>query len=335
MMHMSARCSKLKFGVRLPFSGPFSTPEALVKLAEAADDLGFNSIWGHGHIVWSSVHVKNHLQAGRLEAIEKSAKPVIFELLTTLSFLAGLTKRVQLGTSILILPFRNPIILARQAAVLDVLSGGRLILGVGLGALKNEFETLNIPWEKRGKIADEYIKAIRAMWMQPIASFNGEFISFSQLEVYPKPFQKPCPPIWIGGRSSYALRRTAMLGDGWLAALYSPEEIKKRINELEEYTKVFRRSLSEIEVSSENYLSITKKSEEARKISALTLKTRFNSIERGEEISLIGSPDDVMRKLEEYIRVGIKTFQFRIICRDLNEMLSMMKIFSYEVMPSF
>jgi probable F420-dependent oxidoreductase len=139
---------------------------------------------------------------------------------------AGATERVKLGTTVLVVPMRNPVLLAKELATLDVLSGGRLILGAGVGWLKEEFEALDAPFDHRGARMDEYLEVIRRLWTEDDPSFAGEYYTLGNVASYPKPLQSPHPPIWIGGNTAPALQRAARIGDAWHGAGSSPADVR-------------------------------------------------------------------------------------------------------------
>jgi probable F420-dependent oxidoreductase len=139
----------------------------------------------------------------------------LYEPLTTLAWLAGVTRRVRIGSTVIILPYRNPLLVARAIANIDRLSGGRCIFGVGVGWSRQEYEALGVPFARRGAIADEYLAAIKRLWTSETASFDGRFVRFKNVDCRPLPAQTPHPPIWVGGRSDAALRRAVRFGDGW------------------------------------------------------------------------------------------------------------------------
>ena len=158
-------------------------------------------------------------------------------------------------TSVIIVPHRNPLVAAKALATLDVLSGGRLVVGVGVGWMREEFEALNLPpFEERGAVTDEYIRAFKELWTSDDPHFEGKYVSFDDISFLPKPVQKPHPPIWVGGESRPALRRTAELADGWYPLgsnptfpMGTPEQLAAGLERLASYARRFGRDPSEIE----------------------------------------------------------------------------------------
>jgi probable F420-dependent oxidoreductase len=157
--------------------------------------------------------------------------PDVFVVFT---FMAAVTSRLRFGTDIYVLPLRHPMVSARAVATLDVLSKGRITLGVGLGWLPGEFDLAGIPWESRGQRTDECIRIMRALWSEEEASYEGEFYAFKGAVFEPKPVQKPGPPILIGGESARAMRRAAELGDGWCARNHTPAGLRDSVARLDE-----------------------------------------------------------------------------------------------------
>jgi probable F420-dependent oxidoreductase len=149
--------------------------------------------------------------------------PTWFDAGSTLAFVAGVTTRIRLMPHVLVLPYRHPLVVAKQYGTLDFLSGGRVILGVGSGHLKPEFATLGADYERRGKVTDEYMRALAAAWKHDVAWFDGEFVSFRDMMVWPRPVQSR-PPFWVGGNSNAAVKRAARFGDGWIPWELTPED---------------------------------------------------------------------------------------------------------------
>jgi len=192
----------MKFGVNLINFGPAATPESLARTATLAEALGY-------HFVMTSDHVAITPDvAGRYPA-------PFYEPFTLLGWLAAATRTVEIGTTVIVLPYRHPLETARMAANVDRLSGGRLIFGVGAGWARQEFEALGVSHERRGAITSEYLAAIKTLWSQDLASFHGAFVTFDNVDTRPRPARSPHPPIWVGGASDAALRRAVRYGDAW------------------------------------------------------------------------------------------------------------------------
>jgi probable F420-dependent oxidoreductase len=198
------------FGINL---GACADPAVARRVAQAAEAAGFDSVWTGEHVV---------LPDPRVPPSPSPPQTPFLDPLVALAHLAGATERIRLATGIVILPQRNPLVLAKEVATLDVLSGGRALLGVGAGYLHQEFAALGIPFEQRGARTDEYIDAMRALWSQPKPAFAGRFVSFAGIDAQPRPLQRPGVPIVVGGTSPGALRRAVARGHGWYGFALDP-----------------------------------------------------------------------------------------------------------------
>lgn len=218
----------MKFGITFANSGPFAEPEAAVALARAAEDLGYESLWTVEHVVVPAGYETPYpySKTGKMPGGDQVA---ITDPLVWLSFVAAHTTRITLATGILILPQRNPVVLAKECATLDRLSGGRLVLGVGVGWLREEFVALGIPFEDRAARTDEWIAALRTLWREEEPTFHGRFASFERAISSPKPARPQGIPIVVGGHSDAAARRAGRLGDGFFPARANLEETRRFI----------------------------------------------------------------------------------------------------------
>ncbi len=192
----------MKVGVNLINFGPGVSLESMKRWAQLSESLGY-------HLIMTSDHV-----AITPDVHSRYPAP-FYEPISLLGWLAGVTETVEIGTTVLIVPYRNPIEIARAFANIDVLSGGRLILGVGIGWAQEEFKALKIAYKSRGAITNEYLEAIKLLWTQDVASYDGKFAAFTDVHTAPRPVRTPHPPIWVGGPSDAALRRTVRYGDAW------------------------------------------------------------------------------------------------------------------------
>ena len=220
----------MQLGVSLPHTGDLASPSFLRDFAVAADELGFGSLWGVDHMVMPH-HTDSLYTLGRKpapiadDAVSGLLAPN-YEMHTALTFVAGVTSRIRLGTAVAVLPIRNAVMNARQVATLDVLSGGRVLYGIGVGWLEEEAVAMNMPWDRRGARSEEHIALMRALWCAEgdLVEFHGEFHDLPPMDPEPRPRQRPIP-ILVGGHSDIALRRAARVGDGWIAAMMSPERL--------------------------------------------------------------------------------------------------------------
>ena len=227
----------MKFGVTIPNNWGIEDPLQVLALGPLAEELGYDSLWVMDH-TFNIGFIKERLDN----------KPY-YHPLTILSYLAATTQRILLGTSVLVLPSHNPVDLAKYAATLDQVSRGRVILGVGAGSMPEEFEALGVSMRQRGSLTDESIAIMKELWTNPYPSYQSRRWNFSDLRFSPKPVQEPHIPLWIGGSSPGALRRTATVGDGWHPTGLSPEEFSLAKREIEDLASKAGRDPASITMS--------------------------------------------------------------------------------------
>ena len=227
----------MKIGFSLANNFGIEDVQAVVQLAVRAEELGFDSVWVHDHV----------FNVDRI--YDRIGGRPYYEPLTILTYVAAKTQRVALGTSVLVLPYHNPIRLAKIAATLDQLSGGRLILGVGVGSIPQESEAMGSPYAERGAITDEAIAVMKELWTQDDPSFAGAYSHFSGMKFSPKPLQRPHIPLVIGGNSRAAVRRAVRLGNGWQPMALSPEQLQPGIAYLQEQARAAGRNVAEVPVA--------------------------------------------------------------------------------------
>ncbi len=196
----------MKFGLFSINSYAAAEPRTLLRVARAAEAAGFDSLWAGEHVV---------LPDPQAPPSPMAPTDAILDPTIALTYAAAVTTHVRLGTGIIILPQRNPLVLAKELASLDVLSGGRLIFGIGVGYLEPEFRALGAPFADRGAVTDEYLAAMRAIWSEPKPTYQGRFVSFANVQAHPHPVQRPHPPVVVGGRTARAFHRAVQQGDGW------------------------------------------------------------------------------------------------------------------------
>jgi probable F420-dependent oxidoreductase len=192
----------MKVGVNLINFGPGVTTASLRSWAQISESLGY-------HLIMTSDHI------AITPDVQSRYPAPFFEPISLLGWLAGITSNIEIGTTVIIMPYRNPLELAKATANVDQLSGGRFILGVGIGWAQEEFKVLNVPYRSRGAITNEYLEAVKLLWTQDMASYDGKFVSFKNVHTAPRPIQTPHPPIWVGGPSDAAMRRAVRYGDAW------------------------------------------------------------------------------------------------------------------------
>lgn len=217
--------------------GPAAAPEAIRVAAQTAEECGFYSLWAPEHVVLLDQYDSKYPYSkdGRLPGMNTTVD--ILDPYVALTFAAALTKTIRLGTGISLIPERSPVVTAKEIASLDKLSNGRFDLGVGIGWLAEEFTAVGVPWERRAERTREYLKAMKLLWTQENPEFKGEFCSFPKVRMYPKPVQKPHPPIIFGGESTPALKRVGEVGDGWFGVNVTPEAAPGLIVRMKQYAQ--------------------------------------------------------------------------------------------------
>lgn len=243
----------MHISVFAPTLSPRGTPDVLEAIARAADENGIHCLWVPEHVVlfddYDSFYP--YSDTGKIPA---GGDIGMMDPFVALSFLAAASERVRLGTGICLVPQRNPVYTAKEAATVDWLSNGRLDFGVGVGWLAEEFEALQVPFEHRGTRTREYLEVIRRLWCEPLSEFEGEFYTLPPCRAYPKPVQSPHPPIFFGGESEAALQRVADIGQGWYGFNLEPEEVEPHTRRLDELLSNKGRSLDEVEIVISPYL---------------------------------------------------------------------------------
>ena len=312
----------MKYGFYLPNSGAGAEPDALADIAKLGDRLGFYCMVMPDHILQPNQINSTYPYSltGDILAAGQSGDGEWPEQITTLAYLAGVTERIKLVTSVMIIPYRNPILTAKMLSTLDMLSKGRLILGAGVGWMEEEFELLDAPpFAERGAVTNEYLQAFIELWTKDDPKFEGKYVNFSDITFLPKPVQKPYPPIWIGGQSKPAIRRAAQIGDCWHpvgaipAAPLEPEELAENLVLLHQYAEKAGRDPAAIQVSVKAPLYDAGDSSGPRR--------RFS-----------GSSDEVRQDIQTYSDVGVTHLIFDFRTGDPKQTEDRMARFSEEVM---
>lgn len=232
----------MDYGIVLPHFTAFASEDPAHRIAtaaEAAEALGYSTIWVADHLVFPS-----KMEGG----YAFNPDDPFLEPLSVLAALSLKTTRVKLGTAVLILPYRHPLATAKALATIDVLSGGRTVVGVGAGWLEQEFDALGVSIKERGSRTDETIDIMKAAWTQPVVNFSGKHFEIADIKCLPQPVQTPQPPVLIGGMTKGALRRVARRGDGWIAMGNSPEAIAAPLETLAELTEQAGRSMADLQL---------------------------------------------------------------------------------------
>jgi probable F420-dependent oxidoreductase len=292
----------VNLGCHLPVYGPAATRDAVLRVARSVEALGFDSLWVSDHVVIPST-IRSRYPYNPTGAFPLPADTPFLEPLTTLAVVAGATERIRLGTSVLVLPHRHPVLVAKMLSTLDALAPGRVVLGAGVGWMREEIELFGVPHARRGAWSDEALRVLRACWERARPSFAGEFFRFEALGVEPRP-RPGAIPIWIGGHTPAALRRVAELGDGWHAAFPSVSELRQGLEDL-------RRACDKL----------------GRSFAGLTLSARVGLPGRKPSADLVA-------ELRELAALGITHVVLESRARDADEMIALCERVAREVKPA-
>lgn len=290
----------MNFGVCLPIRRD-TTLDFNIELAVRAEELGFDSVWASDHVVVPAS------QSGRFTKY-------FYDPFVLLTAIAAKTSKIRIGTSLIILPYRNPIVVAKMVSCLDIFSKGRVIFGIATGWLKDEFDILGVPFEKRGKRTNEYIEVIKELWENDSPVYSGNYVNFSDLEFYPKPLQNPHPSIWVGGNSEFAMERALKYGSGWQPTWVTPSEINvyiEKMNKLMPEKKVFVYSVR----------------------NRTTLSSRKDA--NLPECYFNGRPEDIVKDIKEYEKSGVTHIIFDPETQSDKETFELLGVLSGQVLPAF
>ncbi len=290
----------MKIGFSLSNNQGIEDVQAIFRLAARAEELGFDSVWASDH-VFNVSYVYDRL----------GNRPY-YDPLSILSYVAAITENIILGTSVLVLPYHNPMRLAKAAATLDVMSGGRLVLGVGVGVIEQELNAMGSPFAERGAITNESIAVMKELWTQEDPSFQGKFYNFSSMKFSPKPVQKPHIPLLIGGTSRAALRRAARVGNGWHPTALPPDVLSESIRYLREQAQAAGRDAAEIPVS----VSVPMQGGRAGRYALGT------------------NPEEIVPKVEAFADLGLERMVISPYSDNPDEMLAAVEMIGRHVIPS-
>jgi probable F420-dependent oxidoreductase len=309
------------FGCVFPNRGPMATPANLARFAEKAEALGYDTVWFSDHIVVPT-EVKSFYPYDPSGQMPFNPSEPYWEPLTVMSYVAGRTSRIRLGTSVLILPYRNPVVTAKMLATLDVLSNGRVTLGAGVGWMEEEFKAIGLDtYRRRGAYADECIRIFRELWTRDNPAFEGEFHQFSNVRCEPRPVQPGGIPIWIGGHTPQAIRRAARLGDGWQPLVQRPPadlppaEMKEKIAQLRAIARTAGRDPQRITIAMGSSLQFT----------GGTLSAPHNLF--------TGTPAQIIEAIQRYKELGVQDFRFDFPSQSFEGLLQAMERFAADVRP--
>lgn len=291
----------MRFGYILPNFGDKITPLELVEISQVCEEEGFDSIWATDHVIMP----------------EKLREPYgqLLEPLTTLAYIAARTTKLRLGTSIVVITQRNPILAAKQAATLDTFSGGRVILGLGAGWAEQEFGFLNMDFRRRGKVFDESIRLMKALWSQDTVDFQGEFYNVKDAVFLPKPVRRDIP-LWIGGNGPTAVRRAATLGDGWHPVGPTRETFEAGARKIKE-------SGRSVTLSVRMTVDLRKKREEV-------------TTSQGERRTVVsGTAEEIRKEIGDYEQAGLEYFCASIMHPSASEIVADVRKFGNDVIRSY
>ncbi len=314
----------MHFGFSLPGRGPLATPDSLVKLAEKADALRFSSLFVTDHVVIPTEYrsAYPYSPTGKFASDWTNG---YLEPLALLGFLAGATSRVRLGTSVLVIPYRNPVVTAKMLATLDVMSGGRVILGAGVGWLREEFEVLHAPsYEARGKVTDEYLRLMREVWTREPVEFAGIYYRLPSVSALPKPRQKGGIPIWTGGHTDAALRRAGEVADAWhpigmrAPAMLYPAEYAEKVKVIHGWARKAGRDPESVGLTFRVPLEL------------LPAKAKPAG---GDRQLFRGTASQVIEDIRSYQALGVSHLVFDLTSQDLRGSLALMERFAEDVRP--
>jgi probable F420-dependent oxidoreductase len=306
----------MKFGLFLPISGRAASQATLVQAARQAEVLAYDSVWCADRIIIPWEIKTPYPYSEEQQFIVPPDRPFL-EPLTCLAFLAGCTEKISLGMSVLVLPYRHPLYWAKIATTIDHLSQGRLILGVGVGWMAEEFEALGVSFEKRGEMSDEQLDLLRELWESERPRFEGRHYRFDEVAFYPKPLQKPRIPIWVGGEGTRAQRRAGIYGDAWFPYFVrmTPGELAKRFDNVRRWA-----------------VEAGRKPEHVRLACCLPVEITEKSVAQ-EPDRLKGSATQVAEALQKYQQIGVEHIALQFMVPHWPERIEQIERFAREVLP--
>jgi probable F420-dependent oxidoreductase len=314
----------MDFGFNLPTRGPLANRESMLALAKHGEQLGYTYLALPDHIVIPRAidSLYPYSASRKMAAVGEGD---CLETLTVMAFLAAATSRVRLLSSVMVVPHRPPVFTAKALATLDVLSQGRVTVGIGAGWMEEEFRAIGAPpFSERGKVTDEYLRVFKTLWTEESPRFEGKYAQFDNVSFMPKPVQKPHPPIWVGGESPAALRRTATLGDAWYPIGSNPEF---PLNTAERFAQGVARLHEVARKAGRDPASITLAYWASWYKEGQTL-----NVDDGQRQVFTGSDDDVIRDIGEFRALGVKHLLFTFARPSLADSLAAMERFSDKVL---
>lgn len=319
-----------RFGLGIPTSGPFGQVENVLAFAAHGERLGLDDLWVNDHFNFDRAHMSGS-PAGSLEAI-RDQDANFYESIATAALLAGRCRHVGIAIGGLQAPLRQPLVLAKQIATVHELSGRRLTFAPGIGGGPKDFELLGLPYERRGKLFDEYLEVLHAIWSSEYpVSYRGPTISFEDATLYPRPQGLR---LWITGETEPGLRRTVRWGSGWFCAYPELGEYAPKVVRLRELATEAGRDPDAIDTAAIIFVCVAETRERALAIGVPTLAARFKSRERALAVSAIGSVADVRELLAARYRAGLRYLELRFVCHDPESWVEMLEMVASDVLPA-
>ncbi|HKZ25707.1 MAG TPA: TIGR03619 family F420-dependent LLM class oxidoreductase [Acidimicrobiia bacterium] len=331
--------NRVTFGIRLPVSGPAASAEAITRVAREAEALGFESVWAHDLTGWTREMQRSSVYCGSAEMTDRDPNPVMFETLSVLSYVAGVTSTVRIGSAVICVPLRNPVLLAKQLASIDVLSGGRLIVGVGIGAVTDEvtdYEVLGVSRKNRYERMDEYLDMMTTVWSSPKPYYEGRFVDLPATEIFPKPVQDPLP-LWMGGSGPRAREIMTTRATGWIPSWLDIDGYRDLVPDIARRLDTKGRSINDFVVAKDCYVAIDESADGARKSSRRTTERLLNRLsgpgrERRCRSMLIGEPHGVSDQIRSFVEAGVSHFELKFIYHSESHLSQQMGLFARDIL---
>jgi probable F420-dependent oxidoreductase len=313
----------MKFGVAVPNYRKLASPENLVTISKRCEELGFDSLWVTDHVIVP-------------EPYREMFGTTVYDPLSVMAFLAAHTQRVEIGSAVLVIPYRNPVVVAKQLATIDNLSNGRVVLGTGCGWAREEFDTLGVPYDERGPITDEYLRVIVELWTNPEPAFEGRYVQFNHVHAEPRPVRQPHPPILVGGYGKRAIRRAVAIGQGWLPDGMSLPDLDKAIGFMRQTAEAAGRDPASLSVALRTGLYLTEVTGAASvaRLEAPWEQSAAFSHE-AERLPFRGSVQQVMDDIGQAERIGIDHLIVESPVQRGDERFDTIEAFAQEVLPAF
>jgi probable F420-dependent oxidoreductase len=333
----------MRFGLGIPtcreglaYPSDFADLQATAELAQAAERIGFDALWANDHLVTQDV-VRDHL----------AAPPNFYEPVVAYAYLAAQVPQLQFVLATLVAPLREPVLLAKQIATLDQATRGRVVLGLGIGAYREELEAVSprASGVNRGRILDEMVAALRLLFTERRTEFHGSYVEFSEIEVFPKPVQQPLP-IYLSGNSAAAIERAAAIADGWIVASASPSRTEAATQRLRAAAVAAGRNPQDISVCVQAWVSIGETERAARELLVSSQhfqrlrrlypeRTETDLVDAFARDDLLGTPEQIRERIVAYADIGVDHLGLIFLANDPAELRAGIDLFGAQVLPSF